>query len=89
MLKTGFKDIFGISQNLNLYCNINEGLFLDFKIHCLKFICKLHGPSMLTDKAEFVECSIISLALSLWVKDLVTGQLQKPAKFSDFHWSPS
>ena len=24
---------------------------------------KLHGPSMLLDKAKFVECSIISLAL--------------------------
>ena len=44
---------------------------------------------MLPDKAKFVECSIISLALSFWVKHLVIGQLQKPAKFSAFHWSPS
>ena len=44
---------------------------------------------MLPDKAEFVVCSIISLALSFWMKHLVTGQLQKPAKFSAFHWSTS
>ena len=34
----------------------------------------LHGPSMLPDKAKFVECSIISLALSFWMKQLVIGQ---------------
>ena len=60
---------------------------------CRKFIRAilswLHGPSMLPDKAKFVECSIISLALSFWMKHLVIGQLQKPAKFSAFHWSPS
>ena len=53
----------------------------------------LHGPSMLPDKAKFVVCSIISLALSFWMKylvvGLVVGQLQKPAKFSAFHWSTS
>ena len=49
----------------------------------------LHGPSMLPDKAKFVECSIISLAPSFWMEHLVIGQLQKPAKFSAFHWSPS
>ena len=40
---------------------------------------QLHGPSMLPDKAKFVECSIISLALSFWMKHLVIGELQKPA----------
>ena len=49
----------------------------------------LHGPSMLPDEAKFVECSIIILALSFLMKHLVIGQLQKPAKFSAFHWSPS
>ena len=44
---------------------------------------------MLPDKAKFVVCSIIGLALSFWMKHLVTGQLQKPAKFSAFHWSTS
>ena len=44
---------------------------------------------MLPDKAKIVECSIISLALSFWMKHLVIGQLQKIAKFSAFHWSPS
>ena len=44
---------------------------------------------MLPDKAKSVGCSIISLALSFWMKHLVIGQLQKPAKFSDFHWSTS
>ena len=39
------------------------------------------------DKAKSVVCSIISLALSFWMKHLVIGQLQKPAKFSAFHWS--
>ena len=49
----------------------------------------LHGPSMFPDKAKIVVCSIISLALSFWIKHLVIGQLQKPAKFSAFHWSKS
>ena len=40
---------------------------------------------MLPDKAKFVKCSIISLALPFWMKHLVIGQLQKPAKFSAFH----
>ena len=44
---------------------------------------------MLPDKAKFVKCSIISLALSFWMKHLVIGQLQNTAKFSAFHWSPS
>ena len=44
---------------------------------------------MLPDEAKFVECSIISLVLSFRMKHLVIGQIQKPAKFSDFHWSPS
>ena len=44
---------------------------------------------MLPDKAKFVKCSIISLALLFWMKHLVIGQLQKPAKLSAFHWSPS
>ena len=42
---------------------------------------------MLPDKTKFVVCSIISLALSFWMKRLVIGQLQKHAKFSAFHWS--
>ena len=37
---------------------------------------------MLPDKAKSVVCSIISLALSFWMKHLGIGQLQKPAKFS-------
>ena len=44
---------------------------------------------MLPDKAKSVVCSIISLALSFWMKHLVIGQLQKLAKFSAFHWSTS
>ena len=44
---------------------------------------------MLPNKAKFVMCSIISLALSFWMKRLVIGQLQKPAKLSAFHWSTS
>ena len=53
------------------------------------FTYLLHGPSMLPDKAKFVVCSIISLALSFWMKHLIIGQLQKPANFSTFHWSTS
>ena len=60
-----------------------------YKITIIIIFILLHGPSMLPDKAKFVECSIISLALSFWVKHLVIGQLQKPAKFSAFHWWPS
>ena len=41
---------------------------------------------MLPDKAKIVVCSII---VSFWMKHLVIGQLQKPAKFSTFHWSTS
>ena len=52
-------------------------------------VVKLHGPAMLPDKAKFVVCSIISLGLSFWMKHLVIGHLQKPAKFSAFHWSTS
>ena len=44
---------------------------------------------MLPDKAKIVACSIISVALSFWMKHLVIGQLQKPAKFPAFHWSTS
>ena len=44
---------------------------------------------MLPDKAKFVECSIIRLALSFRMKHVIFGQLQKPAKFSAFQWSPS
>ena len=44
---------------------------------------------MLPDKAKSVVCSIISLALSFWMKHLVIGQLQNPAKFSAFHRSTS
>ena len=44
---------------------------------------------MLPDKAKFVVCSTISLALSFGMKHLVIGQLQNPAKFSAFHWSTS
>ena len=44
---------------------------------------------MLPEKAKFVVCSIISLALSFWMKHLVISQLQKPAKFWAFHWSTS
>ena len=50
---------------------------------------RLHGPSMLPHKAKYIECTIISLALSFWMKHQVIGQLQKPAKFSAFHLSPS
>ena len=42
---------------------------------------------MLPYKAKSVVCSIISLALSVWMKHLVIGQLQKPAKFSAFRLS--
>ena len=49
----------------------------------------LHGPSMLPDMAKFIVCFIISLALSFWMKHVVIGQLQKPDKFSAFHWSTS
>ena len=44
---------------------------------------------MLPDKAKFIECFIIGLALSFCMKHLVIDQLQKPAKFSAFHWSTS
>ena len=35
-----------------------------------------------------MECSIINLALSLFMEHLVIGQRQKATNFSAFHWSP-
>ena len=37
---------------------------------------------------KFIESSIIDPALSLLMKNLVTGQRQKVPSFSAFHWSP-
>ena len=37
---------------------------------------------------KFIECSIISPALSLLMKHLVIGQRQIAPNFSAFHWSP-
>ena len=64
-------------------------LNFQYDIKGQNFYLKLHGLSMLPDKAKFVECSIISRALSFCMKHLFIGQLQKPAKFSAFHWSLS
>ena len=78
-------------HNNNQY-NIKAGNCHERKALTFK---RLHGPSMLPDKAKFVVCSIISLTLSfmkhlvIWMKHLVIGQLQKPATFSAFHWSTS
>ena len=52
-------------------------------------LCFFPGGFERNNKAKFVVCSLISLALSFWMKHLVIGQLQKPAKFSAFHWSTS
>ena len=49
---------------------------------------QLHGPSMLAVNAKMYGCSIISPALSLLMKHLVIGQLEKAPNFSAFHWSP-
>ena len=35
-----------------------------------------------------MECSINNPALSLLIKHLVIGQLEKAPNFSAFHWSP-
>ena len=49
----------------------------------------LHGPSMFSPlRQKFMECSIISPALSLLMKHLVIGQHQKAPNFLAFHWSP-
>ena len=54
------------------------------------YIFELHSPSMLPDKAKFVVCSIISLALSFGMKHLPSyWSVTKTAKFSAFHWSTS
>ena len=39
-------------------------------------------------RRKFMECSIISPALSLLKKHLVIGQRLKTPNFSAFHWSP-
>ena len=61
----------------------------NFKVYQKFVFNELHGQIArsvnVPDKAKFVVCSIISLALSFWMKHLVIGQLQKPAKFSAFH----
>ena len=43
---------------------------------------------MFAVKAKFMECSVISPALSILMKHLVIGQRQKAPNFSVFHWSP-
>ena len=73
---------------MNIYQNFRYIFSKAFFLY-LSFYVKLHGPSMLPGKAKFVVCSIISLALSFWMKHLVIGQLQKTTKFSAFHWSTS
>ena len=35
-----------------------------------------------------MDCSINNPALSVRMKHLVIGQIQKTPNFSDFHWSP-
>ena len=75
------KDADGMENSINCICSI--------KMLKIGTSIILHGLSMLPDEAKFVVCSIISLALSFWMKHLVIGQLQKPAKFSAFHWSTS
>ena len=72
-----------LESDLSLYYVNIYFLFL------VRLMYLLHGPLMLPDKAKFVECSILRLALSFWMKHLAIGQLQKTATFSDFHWSPS
>ena len=39
-------------------------------------------------KRKFMECSIKSPFLSLFIKHLVIGQRLKTPTFSAFHWSP-
>ena len=78
-----FERAYGVSMPLQTEITLTVG----FKIFSNKQL--LHGPSMLPDKAKSVVCSIISLVLSFWMKHLAIGQLQKPAKFSAFHWSTS
>ena len=62
-------------------------------IHCKQMSLMIKTNCMACQccliRQKFVERSIISLALSFSMKHLVIGQLQKPAKFSAFHWSTS
>ena len=77
----------------DLICQLQLIMFLvelyQCRVSVILYVSILHGLSMLPDKAKSVVCSIICLALSFWMKHLVIGQLQKPAKFSAFHLSPS
>ena len=88
-------NVMSLWEKFNRYNTVSvPWIYAHFKIICSIVCCfngalNFHGPSMLPDKAKFVVCPIISLALSFWIKDLVIGQLQKPAKFSAFHWSTS
>ena len=50
-------------------------------VYCMARQC---SPS----RRKFMECSIISPALSLLMKHLVIGQHRKAPNFSAFHWSP-
>ena len=59
-----------------------------FQGKTLIIIPKLQGPSIFPLRRKFMECSIISPALSLFMKYLVIGQHQKAPNFSAFHWSP-
>ena len=64
-----------VDRIFTLQLQLNNANASDTKARYLE----LHAPSMLPDKAKFVDCSIISLALWFWMKHLVIGQLQKPA----------
>ena len=67
---------------------LNKGLpFRSRELPQVRLLLLLLLLSVLPDKAKIFVCSRISLALSFWMKHLVIGQLQKPAKFSAFHWS--
>ena len=51
-------------------------------------LCNCTARHCSPSRQKFMECSIISPALSLMTKHLVVGQCQKAPHYSAFHWSP-
>ena len=49
-----------LGSDKKLYLKINEGIFLHFEIHYLKFVCKIISPNY----SHFFLCLVINLSIN-------------------------
>ena len=79
-----------MNPHLNLHDEtvlmVGHKICFDGEYGLLSLYCTARQRSPL--RRKFVECSIISPALSLLMTYLVTGQHQKAPYFSAIHWTP-